>query len=52
MAESATNDDHAELCDLLPELEDNLSSYSSTEEWSTDSDDDFVQDEEFKNRDR
>ena len=52
MAESATNDDHDDLCDLLPELVDEDSSDSFTEEWSTDSDDEFVQDEEFTNRDR
>ena len=52
MTEFATNDEHSDSSSDFPDLDDIESRYSSTDDWSTSSDDEFVQDEEFKNRDR
>ena len=51
MDESATNEDRDDLC-VLHELIYDESDDSSRDEWSSDSGDEFVPDEEITNRDR
>lgn len=52
MDEIATNGEQAELSMLVPEHERMPSREYYTEESQTDSDDEFVADEQFKNLDR
>ena len=42
MVESAAETLHERLCDLLPELVDQPNNDSSSNEWSSDSDDEFI----------
>ena len=51
MAESSTLEDNDDFDDLFPELVVNQSGDSSSD-WSSDSGDEFVADEELTNRDR